>query len=104
MIAVEQFLTVSGSSNLTDNKTDVKALQDAFNEVLNYYAPNAIRASSLLDDIKKKVRFLPTGCRNIDALLFGGVREGQVTEIYGESGMCFFHRLRHDVHCFSSNG
>ncbi|XP_060215935.1 DNA repair protein RAD51 homolog 4 isoform X1 [Lycium barbarum] len=39
----------------------------------------------LLDDALQNKRFLPTGCRSIDAFLHGGLKEGYLTELVGTS-------------------
>lgn len=83
---MEDFLSTSEEDVILGLKGDRDALRNAYNEVLRRYAPVQTPASSLLDDVESRVRFLPTGCAAIDRLLYGGVREGQLTEIYGETG------------------
>jgi hypothetical protein len=49
-------------------------------------APAPWDGNALLAVLRDSFRLLPTGCDALDALLNGGVREGQVTELAGESG------------------
>ena len=62
------------------------ALQEAFDSVRLKFAPLVIPGTALLQQIESNVRILPFGCQPIDIMLEGGFREGQVMEIYGESG------------------
>lgn len=48
-------------------------------------SPSFVDGLQLYNLFSSGLRLLPTGCDSIDQLLRGGVREGQVTEIVGES-------------------
>ncbi|CAL9077873.1 unnamed protein product [Musa acuminata var. zebrina] len=47
--------------------------------------PPWLNGVELLEDAKWNKHVLPTGCKGIDILLGGGLREGQLTEIVGPS-------------------
>jgi len=66
--------------------SDEVLLLEAMNKVCCEHTPPAVDGSFLLSQIEKKTRFLPFGCASLDALLEGGLREGQVLELYGDSG------------------
>uniref|UniRef100_A0A0D9WRN6 RecA family profile 1 domain-containing protein n=1 Tax=Leersia perrieri TaxID=77586 RepID=A0A0D9WRN6_9ORYZ len=44
-----------------------------------------LNGMDLLKDVTESKRFLPTGLQGIDALLGGGLRQGQLTELTGQS-------------------
>ncbi|KPJ18249.1 DNA repair protein XRCC3 [Papilio machaon] len=66
-------------TNLTAD--DIAYLKDA---ISNYYKPPSITCDKLIEFPKFKK--IPTGCKNIDSLLYGGFAAGTITELYGESG------------------
>lgn len=49
-------------------------------------APPMVSGLQLYYTLRDTRRLLPTGCESFDALMHGGLREGQHTEVYGESG------------------
>ena len=61
-------------------------MREAYETVSLQYAPPVTNGTSLLQQIEQDIRFLNFGCLSIDKLLEGGAREGQVLELYGESG------------------
>ena len=88
LAAVERFLTTD--TDLTYGYThpiNEDALKEAYENVLSRHAPQIISGTDLLCQIESKIRILPFGCESIDAMLEGGFREGQVLELYGDSGI-----------------
>lgn len=65
--------------------SDENALRSAFNFVLDHCTPPVQNGAHLLRHVQKVTRFLPFGCKPIDDMLQGGLREGQILELYGES-------------------
>nr|XP_018679769.1 PREDICTED: DNA repair protein RAD51 homolog 4 isoform X4 [Musa acuminata subsp. malaccensis] len=53
--------------------------------VIDGRQPSWLNGVELLEDAKWNKHVLPTGCKGIDILLGGGLREGQLTEIVGPS-------------------
>lgn len=85
--AVENFITSSLQDLFPGGEIgNEDVLTQALNLVHQWHAPRAVPASELLRAIETKTRFLPFGCATIDALLDGGLREGHVTELCGDSG------------------
>lgn len=68
------------------NVVNEAALREAYEVVSLHHAPPITRGTALLRQIEESVRFLNFGCQSIDQMLEGGAREGQVLELYGESG------------------
>mmetsp|Transcript_571 Transcript_571/g.1723 ORF Transcript_571/g.1723 Transcript_571/m.1723 type:complete len:330 (-) Transcript_571:687-1676(-) len=50
-----------------------------------HIAPRVCNGQELLERVSNRTRLLPTGCDSVDQLLRGGLREGQMTEVAGES-------------------
>ena len=58
----------------------------ALDQIRERHAPAAVSAADLMHRIVHSTRVSPLGCASLDALLDGGVREGQVLELFGDSG------------------
>ncbi len=84
---MERFLATDTDHALgTANTINEHALKEAYETVRLQHAPPVVSGADLLDQIEAHTRVLPTGCDSIDAMLEGGCREGQVLELYGDSG------------------
>lgn len=53
--------------------------------VASHIAPPLTDGRLLLAALRHRLRLLPTGCEPLDEMLRGGLREGQITELAGES-------------------
>ncbi|KAI4322179.1 hypothetical protein L6164_021896 [Bauhinia variegata] len=53
--------------------------------IVDRQAPPLLNGLQLLEDTKRNTHVLPTGCEGIDAVLGGGLRKGQLTELVGPS-------------------
>ncbi|XP_057449110.1 DNA repair protein RAD51 homolog 4 [Lotus japonicus] len=58
---------------------------DQLLSIIDALRPPLLTGSQLLADAKRNKHVLSTGCDGIDALLGGGLREGQLTELVGPS-------------------
>lgn len=88
LVAVERFLiTDTDIACGNTNAINEEALKEAYDNVRSQHAPPVVSGTDLLSQIESKLRILPFGCESIDAMLEGGFREGQVLEIYGDSGI-----------------
>ncbi|KAJ1379414.1 P-loop containing nucleoside triphosphate hydrolase, partial [Sesbania bispinosa] len=58
---------------------------DQLLSIIDALHPPLLNGLQLLEDAKWNKRVLSTGCEGIDALLGGGLREGQLTELVGSS-------------------
>ncbi len=88
LAAVESFLATD--TDVTYGHTTAineDALKEAYENVRLHHAPPIVGGTDLLLQMQTKGRILPFGCASIDDMLEGGFREGQVFEIYGDSGM-----------------
>ncbi|CAG9465716.1 unnamed protein product [Pedinophyceae sp. YPF-701] len=63
-----------------------KVVATMLRAVEQHVAPQPTSGTQLMEMLAKECRLLPTGCRTVDALLHGGLREGQHTEVIGGSG------------------
>lgn len=54
-------------------------------QIANKHAPQVLTGVELRAQLQA-TRVLPTGCKTLDTLLRGGVREGHLTELCGDSG------------------
>jgi len=88
LAAVERFLTTDTDIAYGHtNAINEEALKEAYENVRSQHAPPVLSGTDLLSQIESTLRILPFGCESIDAMLEGGFREGQVFEIYGDSGI-----------------
>ncbi|KAK9817811.1 hypothetical protein WJX72_002565 [[Myrmecia] bisecta] len=72
----------------TDDKQQTRkqqALGVLHQHILTHVAPPVQSGLSLFAHLRDDVRLLPTGCTSLDGLLRGGLREGTMTELVGES-------------------
>ncbi|KAF7805510.1 DNA repair protein RAD51-like protein 4 isoform X2 [Senna tora] len=69
---------LSASRRLKQGINQLLSIIDALHQPL-------LNGLDLLQDVKRNKHVLSTGCQGIDALLGGGLREGQLTELVGPS-------------------
>ena len=65
---------------------DDQRVEALYAEVSHQHAPRSVNGSALLKQFEGGARFHPFGCSALDGLLLGGMRQGQVVELYGDSG------------------
>jgi hypothetical protein len=88
LAAVERFLTTDTDVAYGHTSSiNEEALKEAYENVRSQHAPPVVSGTDLLSQIESTLRIIPFGCKSIDDMLEGGFREGQVSEIYGDSGI-----------------
>lgn len=87
LLAVEHFVSnVNEDEFKTRWVLDDQGVEALYTEVYHQHAPQSINGSTLLKQFESGNRFHPFGCSALDMLLQGGLRQGQVVELYGDSG------------------
>ncbi|XP_027345090.1 DNA repair protein RAD51 homolog 4 isoform X3 [Abrus precatorius] len=90
IFSVEDFLLqdLDALTAFADNHSTSHRLKQGINQlvsILDALHPPLLNGLQLLEDAQQNKRVLSTGCEGIDALLGGGLREGQLTELVGPS-------------------
>ncbi|KAK8463894.1 hypothetical protein PHAVU_011G067900 [Phaseolus vulgaris] len=90
IFSVEDFLLhdIDALIALADNHCASQTLKQGINQLLSIIDarhPPLLNGLQLLEDAQQNKHVLSTGCERIDALLGGGLREGQLTELVGSS-------------------
>lgn len=86
LCAVERFLATDTDASINTVGVDEEVLRQAYEAVRLAHSPPVVGGADLLQRVAAEARLLSTGCRSIDAMLDGGFLEGQVNEIFGDSG------------------
>ena len=86
LCAVERFLVIDTDAGIDAAGVGEHALREAYEAVKLAHAPPVVGGAALLQRVAAEARLLSTGCRPIDDMLDGGFLEGQVNEIFGDSG------------------
>lgn len=90
IFSVEDFLLhdldalIASAENLSASQS-LKQGIDQLLSILDAIHPPLLNGLQLLEDAQRNKHVLSTGCEGIDALLGGGLREGQLTELVGSS-------------------
>ncbi|KAL0038257.1 hypothetical protein WJX79_010245 [Trebouxia sp. C0005] len=82
---VEQFLCNPIAGLDSSQVSSEQALIETLNSLQTHVAPCVWNGKELLSHLQNHARLLPTGCVRVDELLCGGLREGHLTELFGES-------------------
>ncbi|CAJ1933068.1 unnamed protein product [Sphenostylis stenocarpa] len=90
IFSVEDFLLhdIDALIALADNHSASQTLKQGIDQLLSIIHtlhPPLLNGLQLLEDSQRNKHVLSTGCEGIDALLGGGLREGQLTELVGTS-------------------
>ncbi|XP_061337331.1 DNA repair protein RAD51 homolog 4 [Gastrolobium bilobum] len=90
IFSVEDFLLhdLDALTAFADNQSTSQRLKQGIDQLLSVIDalhPPLLNGLQLLEDAKRNKHVLCTGCEGIDALLGGGLREGQLTELVGPS-------------------
>ena len=86
--AVERFLVAPLDAGALPTDAQRDALAALYRLVQQRYAPPLLSGTALLRRLEASL-LLPTGCAPIDQqLLRGGLRQGQLTEVCGDTGGC----------------
>ncbi|KAG4988632.1 hypothetical protein JHK84_031195 [Glycine max] len=90
IFSVEDFLLhdLDALLSFTDNHSTSQTLKQGIDQlisIIDALHPPLLNGLQLLEDAQRNKHVLSTGCEGIDALLRGGLREGQLTELVGSS-------------------
>ncbi|KAK7312501.1 hypothetical protein VNO77_36404 [Canavalia gladiata] len=90
IFSVEDFLlhdlhTLTAFADNHSTSPNLKQGIDQLLSIIDALRPPLLNGLQLLEDAQRNKRVLSTGCEGIDALLEGGLREGQLTELVGPS-------------------
>ncbi|XP_022633624.1 DNA repair protein RAD51 homolog 4 isoform X3 [Vigna radiata var. radiata] len=90
IFSVQDFLLhdIDALIALADNHCASQTLKQGIDQLLSIIDarhPPLLNGLQLLEDVQRNKHVLSTGCEGIDALLGGGLREGQLTELVGSS-------------------
>lgn len=82
-LTVEQFLCNLDTNSILEGVSE-QGLTEALSNLHQHVAPPVQQGLELLNRLQTKANIVPTGCISVDTLLAGGLREGHLTEFYGE--------------------